>query len=249
MPRTRRSFGSNGYIHIVARGVNKQNIFLDDKDYVFFLSILEDLKKEMDFEITAYCLMSNHVHLLIHDKEKRFPEIMHRINGRYAMHFNRKYERSGHLFQNRYLCKSILTTGQLLSTVCYIHNNPLKAYICKRDNYIWSSYNEYISKPTLCTTDYVLSLVQSKDSFINMHDNISIKRQIELGQLESPRSVSDKELLTYLQTQLGSQDPTAIQSCPKRERNRILRSLKSLHASHRQIARMTGLSLSTIDHA
>ena len=250
MPRTSRSFGPNGFLHIITRGVNKQNIFLDDQDYNVYIRMLNNLSREMSFQITAYCLMSNHVHLLLHDKEQRFNKIMKALSGNYAIYFNRKYDRTGHLFQNRYNCKAIGTEKQLLVTVAYIHNNPESAHICPTSKYHWSSYNEYMNKNRICSTDFVMSLAGTTQNLIAIHKELSkhTDKVLELETFEYGKKIPDSDLIQLIQNILGTKDPTHIQALPIAERNTIIQKLKNHKISHRQLARLTGLSLSLIDH-
>lgn len=119
MPRGKRLLGSSGYMHIVARGINRQDIFFDDNDRKSFMNIMLHLRKEMDFDITAYCLMDNHVHLIIHDEKKRFSLIMKRLLICYVYHFNEKYNRTGHLFENRFKSECIESIRYLAAAVKY----------------------------------------------------------------------------------------------------------------------------------
>ena len=84
MSRYIRNIGNNGYVHIVKRGINHQDVFIDARDYEYFIKLLTDLKNEMQFEVIAYCLMSNHMHLLIYDNQLRFSVIVQRLYTKYA---------------------------------------------------------------------------------------------------------------------------------------------------------------------
>ncbi len=106
MPRLARQKSETGFYHILLRGVGRQNIFEDDEDKQRFLETLERYKKELNFELHAYCLMGNHVHLLIKDVANQLDQIMKKIAGSYAYYFNRKYERVGHLEQ--FFCRDFL---------------------------------------------------------------------------------------------------------------------------------------------
>ena len=160
-------------MHIVKRGINHQDIFIDKSDYEFFLKLLSELKGEMGFDIIAYCLMSNHFHLLLHDGNAQFSKIVQRLMTRYVMHFNWKYNRTGSLCEGRYTGRVIENEAYLLTAVRYIHNNPVSAGLSLAEDYQWSSYSEYIGEVTektrLCNTDVILNLFSSKDTFIDFH--------------------------------------------------------------------------------
>ena len=91
MPRIKRKIGYTKVYHIILRGINKQNIFLDEKDYDKFLGILRVKKTKYEYEIYSYCLMTNHVHLLIKTDKAPLTSLMRRLNSTYAIYYNKKY--------------------------------------------------------------------------------------------------------------------------------------------------------------
>lgn len=128
MPRLPRSENKNEtkVYHIIIRGVNKQDIFIDNQDKSKFLQELKLSKQEYNYSIYAYVLMTNHVHLVIFDKNDSLSAIMHKLCTKYAMYFNKKYNRVGHVFQNRFKSIGVDTEEYLKHLVRYIHNNPQK---------------------------------------------------------------------------------------------------------------------------
>ena len=117
MSRLARQYSETGLYHIVFRGQNKQHIFEEDKDYEKMLEIILDLKQEMEFEIYAYCLMSNHVHLVLKEKEMgQISMIMKRLLSKYVRWYNVKYKRTGALIANRYKSKPVDTDQYFLPT-------------------------------------------------------------------------------------------------------------------------------------
>ena len=180
MPRQARIFSDTGVYHIMMRGNDKGRIFLDDDDRRRFISTLFEKASEENTDIYAYCLMSNHVHLLLHDKEYNITRLMKRINVSFSYHFNKKYKRVGHLFQDRFVSEIIDNNDYLLAAVRYIHNNPVTAGIVSSpEKYLWSSYNDYISskKSSSLTTDKILNIFS---------DNITvaIKQFIDFSSLD-----------------------------------------------------------------
>jgi putative transposase len=145
VPRQLRLWHPNAIYHVFSRGNRRTPIFLDSQDYISYLSILEETKIRFPFTLHAYCLMENHYHLLIETKNAPISKIMHRINFLYAMNFNRKYGKDGHVFQGRYGSKMILSPNHFLFTSRYIHlnpfftTNPISPY-----EYAWSSCRAYI---------------------------------------------------------------------------------------------------------
>ena len=131
MPRTARIPSASGCYHVVLRGIGKQILFEEDEDYRRFLHTLERYLRDEKADIYAYCLMENHVHLLLH-ADSGLDRLMKRIGTSYAYYFNEKYSRSGHLFQDRFSSEPVEDEAYLLAVVRYIHNNPQKAGICRK---------------------------------------------------------------------------------------------------------------------
>ncbi len=157
MPRMARKISKTGFYHIIIRGVNKTEIFVDDEDRKTFLHLLKYYSIGLNCKVYAYCLMDNHVHLLIEDKELKIGELMKNITCVYAGEFNKKYGRVGHLFQDRFKSQNIENQTYLLRLIRYIHRNPEKAGICKTENYRWSSYSEVIYGSKIIDRDFILS--------------------------------------------------------------------------------------------
>jgi len=102
MPRQKRLLSPTHIYHVMVRGNSGRDIFLDDEDRKRLLRIIETKKKEEGFILFAYCLMNNHFHLLLKENRDNISQIMKKINTTYALYFNKKYQLSGHLFQNRF---------------------------------------------------------------------------------------------------------------------------------------------------
>ncbi|NMD42744.1 MAG: transposase [Firmicutes bacterium] len=145
MPRKNRIISSSKIYHIVSRGNEKKPIFLDTGDYNHFINILGKKQGDKLFAIYAYCLMPNHYHLLLNEGENRISSIMSAINTTYAIYFNKKYNRVGHLFQGRFKSEAIEDESYFLTATRYIHNNPVSANLVDDiAQYPWSSYRSYL---------------------------------------------------------------------------------------------------------
>lgn len=150
------------FYHILSRGNEKKEIFQDPKDYLRFLDLLGKMVERFKLEVHAYVLMKNHFHLLIHTKEANLSRAIQWLGVSYSVWFNRKHQRSGHLFQGRF--KSFLIENERYFTaMChYIHGNPLRAGMVKRLlDYQWSSYRAYADKKhenSWLTTELVLGM-------------------------------------------------------------------------------------------
>jgi REP element-mobilizing transposase RayT len=145
MPRKARTEVEGGLYHVLTRGNNRRRIFNSSDDFEKFLSLLAVQKIKLVFFLYAYCLMTNHVHLLLERQANAVGRIMHRLLTGYAQYYNRRHRRVGHLFQGRYkaiLCQSDRYLSEL---VRYIHLNPVRAGIVSQpEDYKYSSHRAYL---------------------------------------------------------------------------------------------------------
>ena len=109
MPRMPRKVSCTKVYHVILRGNDKQDIFLDEQDYKKFIKEILNTKEKYEYELYAYCLMTNHVHLIIYDKNDKLSKIIQSLAITYSPYFSKKYEKTGHLFQNRFLSKEVET--------------------------------------------------------------------------------------------------------------------------------------------
>lgn len=154
MPRGPRFIFQNAFYHVFNRGINKQNIFLSNEDYFFFLKKLKELKTKYDHSIYAYCLMPNHFHISIQTRKNPISKIMSSLATSYSMYFNRTHQHFGPLFQNRF--KSILVENDsyFLKLSQYIYLNPIKAGLTKNPlQYKFSSIREALGHEPLFHLD------------------------------------------------------------------------------------------------
>lgn len=144
VPRVAREKCGNSIYHICVRGNNKQDIFLDNEDREEYLKRVRNYEERYKMQIYAYCLMTNHVHLLIYDNNQDISKFMQGLSLSYVIYFNKKYGRTGHLFQDRFTSVMIKNDMQLMYVSRYIHLNPVRANIVnKARDYKWSSYSAY----------------------------------------------------------------------------------------------------------
>ena len=130
---------SVGFYHIVDRGVERRMIFMDAKDHLVFLEILQESAEVYGFTVYAYTLMNNHYHLLIKTSKLNLSLLMRQINSRYSMYFNRKYKRVGPLWQGRFKSWYVYDEYYLKSLIKYIEYNPIKAGLSKKiGEFRWS---------------------------------------------------------------------------------------------------------------
>jgi len=145
MARKARAEVEGGLYHVITRGNNRQQIFNSPAEYEKFLSLLAVQKTRLQFFLYAYCLMSNHVHLLIERQATTIGRIMQRLLTGYAQYYNRRYRRVGHLFQGRYKAVLCQSDRYLSELVRYIHLNPVRARMVNRpEDYEYSSHRAYL---------------------------------------------------------------------------------------------------------
>jgi len=147
MSRPLRIEYPGAFYHIINRGNAKEKIFLNDRDREKFLEYLKAALDRFSLIVHTYCLMDNHYHLLIETSEANISKAMQWLNGSYAVYFNRKRDRSGHLFQGRFKAILIDADEYLQALSRYIHLNPVRAkLVSSPGDYKWSSYNVLIGK-------------------------------------------------------------------------------------------------------
>ena len=156
MPRKARTYSKSNIYHIIQKGIDDQDIFYEDADKKYYLDILLEKKKEFKYKILAYCLMSNHIHLVLQIKNDNLSETMKSIGIKYAFFFNKKYSRSGSLFKDRFKSKCVEDKIYFLDVCRYVEQNPKKAGICDTENYKWNSYHEYVENNTIIDKDILM---------------------------------------------------------------------------------------------
>ena len=144
MPRTARTKSNTNIYHVMLRGINQQVIFEEDDDRRFFLHTLKKAKETSGFKLYAFCLMTNHVHLLLEEGAEPLEIVFKRIGSGYVKWYNEKYQRTGHLFQDRFRSENVEDERYFRTVFRYILQNPVKAGIAfSPDRYRWSSYMAY----------------------------------------------------------------------------------------------------------
>ena len=242
--RTPRNYGNTGYMHLIVRGNGRQILFEAREDYQFYLRQLRRISREENIPVLCYCLMENHVHLLVYNEAGNISRMMSRLNTIYAKYFNQKYERVGHLFQNRYLNENIYTDEHLLVVFRYILNNPVKAGICKADQYEWSSYRFYCDPKSFVDTSLPQQLIGDRRAYAEF---ITQPNDDECLDIEDTGR-SDEWAMEMIDHTL-QKNGVDLQQMSREERNDALRKLKQQGLSVRQIERLTGISRNIIQRA
>lgn len=150
MPRINRRHYKYAYYHVIARGNFRQPIFDEPSDYLKFYDFLDIATKKFDCEVHLFCLMTNHIHLVIQVKTIPLAKIMQSLLSNYSRYYNKKHHQQGHLFQGRYKEKIIFDNEYFKTLIFYIHQNPISANMVRNlDDYSWSSHQCYTNKINL----------------------------------------------------------------------------------------------------
>ncbi|WP_026672856.1 transposase [Alkalihalobacterium bogoriense] len=145
MARKQRIWYPGAMYHITCRGNRKWPIFHDEADYNMYLFLLIETQKRYPFLLHSYCLMTNHIHLLIETKTTPISRIMQFLTTRYAKYYNERYHYVGHLFQGRYYSGLITSSSYFMDASKYIHLNPYDAgMVASPEDYCWSSLFSYL---------------------------------------------------------------------------------------------------------
>lgn len=255
MPREARVKSKTGIYHIIWRGANRQEIFHDAEDSMKLLELLKKYKLKYGLMLYAWCLMSNHVHLLLKEGNEDVSITMKRIGVSYVQYYNWKYRTTGHLFQDRFKSENVEDSKYLLTVVRYIHQNPVKARMVQSpDEWKWSSCCGYYGKDPaswkMLDCEIVLKMFSSdmataikKFREFNERKN----NDICLEDTVHERRITDEEARLEIKKILGVIEIAQVKSLPKKERSELLRKVKGIKGvSLRQAARILGVSLSLI---
>ena len=188
--------------------------------------------------VCAYCLMENHVHLLIRDDADMLSVFMKKMGVSYSIYFNKKYERVGHLFQDRFRSEPVQDDAYFLTVYRYIIKNPEKAGICRYFNYPWSSFRFY-GKRSFVDTSLIFNMLggyEQYDKFLDADDNTAC---LDIDS-EAPL-LSDAKAKGIMKETLGIDNGFLIQSYDRIQRNAAINALLKAGLSERQIERLTGL--------
>ena len=249
-----RKQSESGFYHVFARGSGRQVIFEDPSDNKRFLSCLANSLEESGAKLYAYCLMSNHYHLVLETEFEALSAFAYTLNCAYAKYFNRAHGHVGHLFQQRFRSEPIENDEYFLAAIRYVHRNPVEACMTKTCEYPWSSYAAYVdaasSGPAASTTAVplqtakALSMLGTVKAFCDFHSHSG--KQSFCDDAPMCTQVSTAEVIAIAREALGGADPVNVKSLPKPIRNRDVRLLRSENLSIRQIALITGISRSAV---
>lgn len=250
MPRRAREKSKSGIYHIMLRGINRQDLFEDDEDRLKFIEALSFYKEKSGYKVYAYCLMSNHVHMLFKEEKEPISLIIKRISSSYVYYYNRKYSRCGHLLQERFKSEVVENDAYFLIVLRYIHQNPIKANMVKElEEYKWTSYKEYIYGGKIVDTDFALG-VFAEDKTIAIEGFVSFNRaenKDKCLEYEVNKRMDDIDAMEIIKKIAKIKNIHELQGFEKETRDKIIKKIKEIDGlSIRQIARITGLSFNLV---
>ncbi|RJQ54923.1 MAG: transposase [Actinobacteria bacterium] len=201
MPRQARLDAPGLVHHVVARGIERRDVFADDGDRLFFLDRLGSLLGDCEVPCYAWALMENHVHLVLRSAAYPLGRFMQRLLTAYALHFNRRHDRPGHLFQNRYRSTVVRDDSYLCSAVCYVHLNPIRAGTVKSlaqlSQHPYTGHAVLLGRRSLAwqDTSFVLQVLGGVDGYLKRLEDMleeggSLSRPVDAADAPSLPSAS-----------------------------------------------------------
>lgn len=244
MARQPRKYSETGWYHIMVKGVGNQIIFEDDYDRLKFIELMVYFCKQLNVSVLAYCLMENHVHLLIKDQNCNVSLFMKKLEMTYAYYFNVKYRREGPLFNGRFRSEAIDDDVYLKTVFRYILRNPEKAGVCKYQEYKWNSYYEIYGKVRRKITDieFLMAIFGGENEiihFLNVPDETNICLEITKKVFYG---LDDETAKKIIRKKLHIKSGVLIRAFDRIRRNHSIKILKAAGLSVRQLERLTGVS-------
>ena len=246
MPRAARKLSESGIYHTMLRGIDRQQIFEDSEDYLRFIDVLQECREECGFKLYAYCLMGNHVHILLKVEEESLETIFKKIGGRYVYYYNVKYRRVGHLFQDRFKSEPVEDDAYLLTVLRYIHQNPVKAKLCSKiADYPYSSYAEYLNDSSSIDVDFVLRILprEEYEKFNNMPNTDKCLEIITTTRY----AVTDQQARAIIEKYAHCRSVVEFQSLDEKKKEQYIKKIYQKGVSVRQASRLTGTSKGMVE--
>ena len=246
MPRQARKKSESGIYHIMLRGINQQQIFEDSEDCEKFSQILKDCKAVSEYKLFAYCLMGNHIHLLVQEGKEPIEQVMKRLATRFVYWYNIKYQRIGHLFQDRFKSEPVEDDSYFMTVIRYIHQNPVKAGLCRNlSEYKYSSYKEFFAKNDLVDKDFVLGIIPI-ELFESFNNESSNEKCLEIEDKPVIR-VTDEQAQRIIFKYSKCKTVAEFQKCSSSLKEKYIKKIHEKGVSIRQISRLCGESKGIVE--
>lgn len=242
MPRIARKNLDSGFFHVMAQGIKKEKIFYKDEYKEKYIQLMKFFSKKQEINLVSYCVMNNHVHIIIYTKDiKELTKFMERLNTTYAINYNKLENRVGYVFRNRFESKLLYNQDYLTKCIKYVHMNPVKAGIVKKEkDYLYSSYNDYINKNGIVTKELLDKIFNSNYNYLKNFLKIEYKE--ELFEDFEKEEISIEEINKKIKTFIKKEEITIEEL---REDKRLIKkfynSLK-IKPSKAELARQIGMT-------
>ena len=235
----RRERSSLNVYHVGLKGNNSQNVFFDSEDRLKFLQSLFLACEEFDTQISAWVLMNNHVHLLMHAELDDLPTVFKSISSSFVAWHHSKYESSGRMWGSRYHSRPILDEQDFSRTAAYIFNNPVRARIVENaEDYEWSNFKDVC----MGYDDEAIAImngIESVEEIVHLTYETKGKDENDLDVFPKVK-VSDDELTETLLAFVAKAE--AASDLPEEEQSNLVQALFAKSASVNQVSRVTGIS-------
>jgi putative transposase len=245
MPRQCRLTADSGIYHVMLRGVNRDAIFLETADYERFLHTLVVVKSASGCQVLAYCLMTNHVHLVLRAGGEPISAVMKRLGVRYANWFNRKYGRVGHLFQNRFASVPVEDDAYLVTLIRYVWNNPVAAgLVPSAEQYDWSS-RRYLHRDSIVVDNHHLRSLVDEGGIAELAASSPLGTQLHdaPGSATRPNESQTADLLARA---CGASGPSEFAKLDRTVQRRAIGELRTQSVPYVRIAKATGMTVSSV---
>ena len=205
--RTPRNFLKTPLFHVMTQGIEKSYIFNYDREIQYYINTLQELQKDSNVKTIAYCIMHNHAHMILNSEENsELSKFMQRLNTKYAMYYNKKYDRVGYVFRNRFKSQGIYSEKQFYNCINYIYNNPVKAGICQKiEDYKYSNFKEnqkYLIENFECD-EYFIDIEEHNRS--NEDDKDIVEQYIKKHKIITDDLIKNKSVLKMMVNYLTSE--------------------------------------------
>ena len=235
------------------KGIDDSDIFFSDQDKLIFLEKIKLVQKKFPFQIYAYCLMSNHVHIVLKVEDKFLSKSMQSLAQRYTRYFNTTYNRKGTMFQDRYFSKNVENLKYFLDVCRYVHRNPEQACMALTAQYKWSSYLEYVGTEKIIDKKTLLAYFNNNiDDFVRFtNKKDEFDELINYANFEMNTHISDEEIVEILKKICDVNSVEEIFSYFKIKENRkILVKFKDIkEVKINQLSRVTRVNKKAIKKA
>lgn len=249
MARRSRESLSTSFFHVIVQGLNKEYIFEQNRYKEKYLKILNKTKEKYNIEIIAYCIMSNHAHILIYTEDvKELSNFMKNTDEDYARYYNYEEKRVGYVFKGRFLSEPIADYKYLLNCIAYIHKNPVKANMVEKcTDYLYSSYNEFFKNEKFLTEDLCEIIFGCKKIDREKFEEIHFLNKYYFMENVDITDENMKEIIEDYEKIYG-QKWSEIMRNKQNKRDIALNIKERINISNRELAKYLEMNRSTINN-